>query len=149
VFQDAAEADPRRDPDVKQAAGRVRVGQRLGPGLADLCQRPIHRPDDVGQGDLIGGAAELVAALGAPVALHDAGVLELRPDVLRELGRELLGLRDLSALQPSWAGRGQFRRGLDRVVHLGWHSHGRIWPTIVDLGTGVLVLLSPSAVRAP
>src|SRR5262245_35187937 len=68
---------------------------RIG-GLADARdegERSVQRADDLADADLVGGAAQLVAAAGPLAAVDEAAVLEGEEDVLEELLRDrfLLG----------------------------------------------------------
>jgi hypothetical protein len=127
-------------------AGAAAVLHRLGKGAADVGQRPVHHPDDVGDGDLVGRAGQPVAALGAPLALHDAGVAQLGEDVLQELQRDALRLGDPVALDRPVAGRGQLDRRPHRVVRLRRHVHALILAEPRPPGTSAI---RPPRLRRP
>ena len=80
------------DPDVAQRLGHARVLDLLGPLAAHVRDRALDGADHVGQRDLGRGLRQPVAAVGAPLALHEAGVLQVEQDVLEELQRDLLRL---------------------------------------------------------
>ena len=66
------------------------------------------------------GAVEPVAAPGAALGPHQAGVLELEQDVLEELQRDLLRLGELLALDRlAVGGGGELERRPHGVVGLG------------------------------
>src|SRR4051794_39882895 len=126
LLGDRAQARADGDPHLLQRLGRPRVGDVLRPLAADRRERPLDRADDVGDRDLRGGPVEPVAALGAALAAHEAGVAQVAQDVLEELQRDPLRLRDGVALRrPVAVGRGELDRGADRVVDLGGDAHRR------------------------
>jgi len=57
-------------------------------------QRPLDRPDHVGHADLGRRPRQLVPALGAAARGDDAGLLEVAEDVLEEVQRDVLGVRE-------------------------------------------------------
>src|SRR5207248_7349536 len=65
-----------------------------------------------------------VTPLGSALALHEPRVLEVEEDVLEELERDLLRLRDPVALdRTAVRGRGELRARPDRVVDLRRDPH--------------------------
>ena len=64
-------------------------------GVAERGERPVEEPHDVSDDDLGGRAAKVVAAVPAPAALHDPGVLEGQEDRLEELLGNPLARGDL------------------------------------------------------
>ena len=66
----------------------------------------------------VGRPREPVAALGSALAAHEAGVLQLAEDVLQELERDALGLRQRLSLHRPLAGSGQLGCGPDGIVGL-------------------------------
>ena len=51
-------------------------------------ERPLHRPDHLGDRHLGGVPGQPVAAVGAALAADDAGSTELREDALQEAHRD-------------------------------------------------------------
>ena len=82
-------------PQRLRGARVLHVLRRLA---AHARERALDRADHVGDLDLVRRARQPVAALGAALAAHDPGVLELAEDVLQELERDALGLRERSPL---------------------------------------------------
>ena len=91
VLDDAAEVGAHGDPDAQQRLGGTAVLGFLGRPAADAGERPLDRPDHVGDRDLGRRLGEPKAALGAAVAAHDSGVAELAEDVLQEVERDRPG----------------------------------------------------------
>ena len=118
---------PDRDPDVAQALGRALVVEILRSRLVDVRERPLDRPDDVGDGDVCGWTGEPIAALGAAPGLDQASVLHLQQDVLQELQGDSLGLREVAALDrlAILCGR-QLERCSYGVIGLGADPHTTI-----------------------
>ena len=86
---------------------------------ADVRERALDGPDDLGERDLVGRAGQPVAALRAALARDEPVVAELQEDVLQELQRDRLRLRDALALDRPRVGARQFGRGAERVIDLG------------------------------
>ena len=103
-------------PAYLSASGRVAAHAR---------ERSLDGPDDVRHGDLVRRSSQPVAAVHAALAAHQAGVLELAEDVLQELQRDVLGLRDRLALDRPLAARGELDRRPHRVVRFRRNPHGR------------------------
>ena len=73
----------------------------------------------------LGRAREPVAALGAALAAHEPALAQVAEDVLEELRRDLLRVRDRVRLrQLVLAGDGQLDRGAHGVVDLRGDAHG-------------------------
>ena len=90
---------------------------------AHVRERALERAHDLGQRDLVGGARQPVAAFDAALRGHDAGVPELREDVLEELDRNGLGGRDAVALGRPVARDRELGAGSQRVVDLCGDAH--------------------------
>ena len=110
-----------------RAAPGSRAARSLPP---DVRQRPVHHPDHVGEGDLRRRPGQPVAALGAPLGVHDAASAQLQQDALQELRRDLLRPGDLlgghrtgpGAVGALGDGR-EFRSGAEGVVDPGGEAH--------------------------
>src|SRR5919204_1402010 len=137
-----------RDPDLAQALGGAWVVGRLGRRVLDVGQRALDGPDHVRQGDLLGGGPPPIAAAGAALRPHPAGVLELEQDVLEELQRDALRLRQLLALHRLLVrGCGELERGAHGIVRFGRDPHrGR---RTIDGRPGGLTCSMPAAVWDP
>ena len=59
----------------------------------DRAERAVDGADHVGDGDLVGRPGQRVAAVGPAVARDDPGAAQLEQDVLEELLRDALGVR--------------------------------------------------------
>ena len=95
----------------------------------DAGQRALHGADDIRHRDVTGGAGQQVATLRPALAPHDPSPLELVQDVQQEFERDLLRVGDLLALDGAAPlGRGQLRRGSDRIVCLRRDPHPVIVP---------------------
>ena len=98
---------------------------------AHVRKRSFERAHDLGERDLVGGARQPVAALDAALGGDDAGVPQLREDVLEELDRNALGGRDAVALGGPVARDRKLGAGPQGVVDLrrDAHTHGivRLW----------------------
>ena len=71
----------------------------------------------------VGGARQPVAALDAALGGDDAGVPQLREDVLEELDRNALSGRDAVALGRPVAGDRELRARPQRIVDLRRDAH--------------------------
>ena len=69
------------------------------------------------------GPRQPVAALGAALAAHEPGVLELAEDVLEELERYVLGLGEPLSLDRAVAGGGQLDGRPDCVIRFRRDAH--------------------------
>lgn len=85
MFEDVAEAGAHRDPDLGQHGGRPVVGDGVGALAPHVRQRAVHRPDDVGEGDVCGRTGQPVAALCAALGKQETGVAESERMVSRNL----------------------------------------------------------------
>src|SRR5262249_18341748 len=94
----------------------------------DARERPVDRTDHVGEVDLAGRPAEPVAALGPALAAHEPRVPEVGHDVLEELDRDRLRLRDPLAFDRRIVRSGELPQRTDRVVRLRRDAHARIRP---------------------
>ena len=65
---------------VNQVPKLLRVAKRR--------QRPVNQANDFAEPDLGGCPTQLVPALGAAHAVHDAGILQLQQDQLQEFFRK-------------------------------------------------------------
>ncbi len=102
-------------PRYSRSSGRSPRTVASGPSTARMISATVTS---------IGRPGEPVAALGAALALHEAGVPQLAEDVLEESQRDSLRLRDPIALQrPLLVGRGERDRGADGVVGFGGDPH--------------------------
>ena len=107
-----------------QRLGHARVLDLLGSLAADVRDRALDGADHVSQRDLGGILCQPVAAVGAPLALHEAGVLQVEQDVFQELERDLLRGRDVVTLDRPLAGsRRKLGARAHGVVDLGGDSH--------------------------
>ena len=85
-------------------------------GVAEGGEGAVHDADHLAYEDLRGGATEAIAAFAAPLAGHEAGVLERDQDALQELLRDGLLLRDLVDLhEPPRVRFRQVEEGLEGV----------------------------------
>ena len=82
--------------------------------------------DHLGETDLLGGLGQPIAAVGATLARDDLGASQLEQDVLEELERDVLGLRDALALRRPLPRGGKLERSAQRVVDLRRDPHARI-----------------------
>ena len=73
----------------RRISGPLRADDRVG----ERGQGPVDDAHDVPHADLLGGPTQPIAALPAPTARDDAGVLERDQDALQKLLRDRLGLR--------------------------------------------------------
>ena len=105
----------------------------LGALALDEGQRTVDGPGDVGHGDLVGRAAEAVAAGGAPLADDEALPPELEQDALEVAAGDVLGVGQLVAGHPPGVAAGQLEQGPHGVVDPGGHLHRPIMP---DPGCG-------------
>src|SRR5919206_2321288 len=128
LLDDRPEVRPHGDPHLDERLGRPVVGHVLGPAAAHGGQRALDGADDVGHGDLLGPAVEPVAAVRAALAAHQAGLAQVAEDVLEELQRDALRLRDRVALRRAVGGRRELDRRADGVVRLRRDAHAGILP---------------------
>ena len=105
ALEHLADVRPQRDPHLPQRPGAVAVLELIGRLAAHRRERPLDRPHDLGNRDLIGGAAEPVPAVRARPTSHEPLLPQLAEDVPEERVRDVLRLRDRLALR---------RRGLRR-----------------------------------
>ena len=112
------------DPDVAKRLGRAAVLNLLGPLAADVRDRPLDCSNYLREHDLLGGLGQPVTALGAALALHKAGVLQLKQDVLEELERDLLRVGDPFALDRAVARGGPRQEGDYRIALNGRTTAG-------------------------
>src|SRR6266508_4225772 len=95
----------------------------------DARQRTLHRADDLGERDPLGGPGELEASLRPALALHDPRMLQLAQDVQKELQRDTLRGGDLLGLdRPVLGGRAELCDGPNRIIGLGGDAHRPILP---------------------
>src|SRR5581483_3118697 len=73
---------------VNQAAQLFRIAERR--------QRTIDKPNDLGQRDFVWRTAELISALSAAGAFHDARVLEFEKDKFEKFFRQVLFVSDIA-----------------------------------------------------
>ena len=117
-----------------RALRRAVVAELLGALPAYVGERPVDHPDDLGEGDLLGGAGQPVAALRATLGVHDAAPAQLEQDALQELRRDLLGAGDLVGRDrpaaPGTAGRrGKLGGRAEGIVDPGGEAHvGKVSP---------------------
>ena len=123
-LEDPAQACPHRHPHHRELRGGAVVRHPAEALVADLGERSVHGPEDVGEGDLVGRAAEHEAAVGAPLAPDDAVPAELAHDVAQEVDRDVLGGGQLVRLDRPVPGDGQLGEGADGVVDLRGDTHG-------------------------
>ncbi len=90
LLENGSEAGPHGHPHLLEVLGRTAIGGHLRPVTADLGQWSVQGPDDVGDSDLVGTASQAIAALGAPLAGHDAGSAQIGQDRTEESGRKAL-----------------------------------------------------------
>src|SRR4029077_10098062 len=84
--------------------------------LALLAENPIEGLDDLEDVDLVCGAGERVAALGAAVADQDARAAQGREELLEELDGDAAALGDLADRHRALAGARQLRQRDHRVT---------------------------------
>jgi hypothetical protein len=132
-LEDGTETRPDRDPELHERASRSLVDERLGPVAADVGERSLQRTHHLRQRDLVGWPRKPVAAFDTALGRHDAGVAELREDVLEELDGNRLGGRDAVALGRPVARDRELGAGSQRVVDLRGDAHT---PGIVRLRRG-------------
>src|SRR5262249_53061905 len=82
------------DPDVAQPRRGAHVLDLFRPDAADVRDRSLDCANDLGDGDLVGRSRQPVAADDAALAADDARMAQVAEDVLQELERDLLRLRD-------------------------------------------------------
>ena len=72
-------------PDGEEHALALVVAGSAGVGLAEVAGHdgPVDRRDDLGQGDLLGGAGQHVAAAHPPLGTHQPGAFEGQEDLLQ------------------------------------------------------------------
>ena len=99
MLEHGAETRAHRNPDVTQPLRVAGVLDLLAPHAADVRERAVDGANDVGQADLRGGPGEPVATLRPAPAADEPGVPEVGEDVLEEVRRDLLRLRDPLALE--------------------------------------------------
>ena len=90
VLEHLAQAGPHRHPHLLEVLGGAVVAGGLGPEAPHLGQRPVERPDHLGQGDLLGRPGQAVAAVGPALAGHQPGPAEVGQDGAEEPRREAL-----------------------------------------------------------
>src|SRR5215204_4081003 len=111
-LEDGAQSGADRDPDLLQVLGGALVLYRLGPLAPDVREGSFDGADDGGEGDLLRGQREPVTARGATPGTNDPGALQVVQDVLHELLRDALGLRDpIPLYRAGVLGRGQGQLG--------------------------------------
>src|SRR3954452_5841465 len=116
VLQDPPQGGPHGDPDLAELLGVARILGLLGRLILDVREGSLDGADHAGERDLLRRLSEPVAAAGAAASTHEAGVLQLEQDVLEELKRDVLRLRELLALDGLVAGGSHFDGGTDGVV---------------------------------
>ena len=94
MLENAAQARAHCDPHVPQRFGAPRVFDLLGADAAHVRERAVDGANHVGDRDLCRRPGEPVAALCAALAADEAVVPKVAEDVLEELERDLLRLRD-------------------------------------------------------
>ena len=134
VLDDAAQVRPHRDPHAGRAAAAPGYSASSGGPPRTDRERTLDGADDVGDGQLGRRLGEPEAALGAAVAAHDPSVPELAEDVLQEVERDALRVRDPLGLDRLLVGGSrQFDGGPYRVVGFGRDSHSRQCYTAVGV----------------
>src|SRR5215208_1018338 len=124
LLQDGAQVRADRDPDVAQTLGRAGILGVLGGPVLHVREWTLDRANDVGDGDVVRRAGEPVAPPCAALGPHHAGVLEIEQDVLQELERNALRLREVLALDGlAVRGGGQLEGGAHGVVGLCGDPH--------------------------
>ena len=123
MLEDGAEVGADGDPDLLQVLGVAFVLDVLGGRGLHVGDRALDRADDVGDGYLVGGLGQPVAALRPAARADDAVVLHLEQDVLEELQRDVLRLGQALALDGLLAGRGKLGGGAHGVVGLCGNTH--------------------------
>ena len=115
-----------RDPHLGQPLGRAAVVELVGTDALDRGQGPFDGPQHVGDGDVVGGPGELVAAVGAAAGADDPGPAELGEDVLEEVLRNPLRPGQELTLDrfARFLGRRELDRRPYRVVRLRRDAHG-------------------------
>ena len=108
----------------RMVLGGPRVVGRLRRRVLNVGERPLDRPDHIGDRDLLRLLGEPVATARPAPGPHQPRVLELEQDVLEELQRDLLRFGEPLALDGLLVGRGgQLQRGPNRVVGFGGDPH--------------------------
>ena len=92
------------------------------------------------------GPREPVAAVGTALAGDETRVPEVDQDVLEEVERDLLRLREPVALHRAGAGRGELDGRADRVVRLGGDPH-RVPVELVEQDADLAHLAEPETTR--
>src|SRR4029453_16590035 len=89
-FEDLAFTGPQRDPNLLKGRRRAVIAQVLRPLAADVGQRAVDDPDDLGERDLRGRAGQPVTTLRTPLGVDDTRASQLQQDALQKLRWNLL-----------------------------------------------------------
>src|SRR3954469_21958399 len=95
LLEHAADLRAQLEPDVPQPLGRALVLELVRSHPAHGGDRSLELADDLGDRDLLRGARELVATLGAALARNEPTTAELRKDALEKLRRDVLSRGEL------------------------------------------------------
>src|SRR5580704_7454412 len=88
-------------------------------GIAKRSQGTVNQPNDLAEANFRGWAAQLVPALGAAYAFHDAGVFQLQQNQFQEfLGKDFLIGNIADADGSLIVVAGQHHHGLQRIKPL-------------------------------
>src|ERR1700730_5175019 len=125
VLEDGPLVGPQRYPHRLERPGRPDVAEVLRPLAADADERPVDRPDDVGQGDVARGPGQPEASVGATLAADQPGAAQLGEDGFQELPGDALSPGQLVSgdVAATAAGGGELDRGAQGIVGACGQTH--------------------------